>query len=766
MSSLLDTIGNTPLVDIKRLNPNPGVRILAKLEYFNPGGSIKDRIALAMIEAGEADGMLTRDKIVLEATSGNTGIGLAMVCAIKGYRILLAMSEAASIERQKILKALGAELLLTPAHLGTDGAIEEVYRLAREYPDKYFITDQFNNKANWLAHYSGTAEEIWNQTEGKVTQVVATLGTTGTVMGISKRLKEYNPAVQIIGVEPYLGHKIQGLKNMKEAYCPGIYDKSRLDRKINVEDDEAFDMARQLAGKEGLFVGMSSGAAMVVARQIAEEMNDGILVVIIPDSGERYLSTSLFAVKETSDLKFYNTMTRSKESFSPIQPGRVSIYSCGPTVNDRIDIGQARRFIMADLLRRYLEYKGDEVVHVMNITDLDDRTIQASEQAGMDLKPFTEKYINAFFEDIEAIGIKPATEYPRASEHVEDMVKLAGRLLEKGVAYEKLKSVYFDISRFPEYGKLSKLDLNKIRLGTTIDLDDYEKDNPRDFTLLKRTKLSELKRGIYVKTEWGNIRPGWHIECAAMAMKYLGESFDIHTSSRALIFPHHENEIAICESLTGKPLARYWLHSAQVLVEGKNVDVRGQQRLTVRKLLDRGYTGREIRFWFLSKHYRKPLYFSDEELQQARRTLSRLDECINRLQHLKDGHPYEEIDQLIYDLKQGFADAMDDDLNISGAFSTIFNLVKKVNKLIRDGCLDRSGAVSIIDALKKTDTVLHIFNFESDELTPELVALLKERADARRQKDWARADQIRDMLTEKGFIVKDTPGESVLRPIK
>ncbi len=766
MSSLLDTIGNTPLVDIIRLNPNPGVRILAKLEYFNPSGSIKDRIALSMIETGEADGTLTRDKIVLEATSGNTGIGLAMVCAVKGYRLLLAMSEAASIERQRILKAMGAELLLTPAHLGTDGAIEEVYRLAREYPDKYFITDQFNSKANWLAHYNGTAEEIWNQTGGKVTQVVATLGTTGTVMGISKRLKEYNPAVQIIGVEPYLGHKIQGLKNMKEAYCPGIYDKGRLDRKINVEDDEAFDMARQLAREEGLFVGMSSGAAMVVARQIAEEMNDGVLVVIIPDSGERYLSTSLFAVKEKSSLKFYNTMTRSKESFSPIQPGRVSIYSCGPTVNDRIDIGQARRFIMADLLRRYLEYRGNEVVHIMNITDLDDRTIQASEQAGMDLKPFTEKYINAFFEDIEAIGIKPATEYPRASEHLEDMVKLARRLLEKGVAYEKLKSVYFDISRFPGYGKLSKLDLNKIRLGTTIDLDDYEKDNPRDFTLLKRTKLSELKRGIYIKTEWGNIRPGWHIECAAMAMKYLGESFDIHTSSRALIFPHHENEIAICESLTGKPLARYWLHSAQVLVDGKNVDTRGQQRLTVRKLLDRGYTGREIRFWFLSKHYRKPLYCSDDELQQARHTLDRLDECINRLQHLKDGHPYGETDQFIYDLKQGFADAMDDDLNISEAFSTIFKFVRKVNKLVRDGRLDRSGAVSIIDALKKTDTVLHILNFAYDELTPELVALLNERADARRQKDWARADQIRDLLTEKGFIVKDTPSGSVLRPIK
>jgi cysteinyl-tRNA synthetase len=402
----------------------------------------------------------------------------------------------------------------------------------------------------------------------------------------------------------------------------------------------------------------------------------------------------------------------------------------------------------------------------MNITDLDDRTIQASEQAGMDLKPFTEKYIQAFFEDIEAIGIKPATEYPRASEHVDDMVSLARRLLGKGVAYEKLNSVYFDISRFAGYGKLSKLDLNKIKLGSTTDLDDYEKDNPRDFTLLKRTKLAELKRGIYTKTEWGNIRPGWHIECAAMAMKYLGESFDIHTSSRALIFPHHENEIAICESLTEKPLGRYWLHSAQVLAHGKNIDFAGRQRLTVRKLLDRGYTGRELRFWLLSNHYRKPLHFSDEELQQARHTLDRLDECINRLQHQKDGRPYQELDQLIYDLKQGFTNAMDDDLNISGAFSTIFKFVKKINKLIRDGFLDRSGINSIIDVFKKIDTVLHIFNFESQVLSAQLAALLQERTDARRQKAWARADQIRDLLKKKGFVVEDTPSGPVLRPIR
>lgn len=751
------------MVEIVRLNPNPRVRIMAKLEYFNPSGSIKDRIARSMIEQGEADGALTPDKIVLEATSGNTGIGLAMVCAVKGYRLLLAMSEAASIERRKIVKAMEAELLLTPAALGTDGAIEEVYRLAREHQDRYFITDQFNSDANWAAHYHGTAEEIWRQTKGKVNAVIATIGTTGTVMGISRRLKEYDPAIRIIGVEPYLGHGIQGLKNMKEAYCPGIYDKNRLDAKINVEDDEAFDMARQLARKEAVFVGMSSGAAMVVACQMARKMKEGLLVVICPDGGERYLSTPLFTVKQEASLKFYNTMARSKESFASIRPGHVSIYSCGPTVDDYINIGLARRFVVSDLLTRYLEYKGYEVTHVMNITDLDDRTISASHQAGMDLKSFTEKYIKAFLEDIKAIGIKPASQYPRASEHIKDMVDLVRRLLEKGVAYEKLKSVYFDISRFPNYGKLSRIDLNKIKLGSTTDLDDYEKDNPRDFTLLKRTKLSELKRGIYTKTEWGNIRPGWHIECAAMAMKYLGESFDIHTSNRGLIFPHHENEIAICESVTGKPMARYWLHSAQVLTGGKNVGSVEKNRVTVRGLMDEDYTGRELRFWFISNHYRKPLHFSYGKLQHARSTLSRLDQFIERLQQVRAGHTYPEIDRMLHDLKQGFADTMDDDLNISEAFSVIFKFIRKTNRLITDGLLDRSGSDLIIDVLKKIDAILQVFDFKTPELAPELTALLEERDRARSEKDWIRADQIRAILKNRGYRVKDTPHGPVLR---
>jgi len=229
--SILDAIGSTPLVKIEKLNPHRGVDILAKLEYLNPGGSIKDRPARAIIESAEKSGELTAAKTVIEATSGNTGIGLALVCALKGYRLLLAMSEAASVERQKILRARGAELLLTPGHMGTDGAIEEVYRLVREDPEKYFMADQYNNPANWQAHYDDMAPEIWQQSGQRVTMVVATMGTTGTLMGLSRRLREFNPEIEIVGVEPYLGHKIQGLKNMKEAYCPEIYDKKLLDRK-------------------------------------------------------------------------------------------------------------------------------------------------------------------------------------------------------------------------------------------------------------------------------------------------------------------------------------------------------------------------------------------------------------------------------------------------------------------------------------------------------------------------------------------------------
>jgi cysteinyl-tRNA synthetase len=292
--NVVEMIGNTPLVPIRELNPNPDVEIWAKLEGCNPGGSIKDRIALSMIEAAEAAGQLKPEMTILEATSGNTGIGLALVSAVKGYKLLLTMSEAVSVERRKILAAYGAEFLLTPGDLGTDGAIERAYDLADQHPDRYLLVDQYNNPANPLAHYNGTAPEIWEQTEGRVTHFVATLGTTGTVMGCSRRLKEFEPGIQVIAVEPHLGHKIQGLKSLKEAYVPGIFDKRLVDQKVNVADDDAFETARRIAKAEGMLVGMSSGAAVFEALELSKTLEQGTIVLILPDFGERYLSTGLF----------------------------------------------------------------------------------------------------------------------------------------------------------------------------------------------------------------------------------------------------------------------------------------------------------------------------------------------------------------------------------------------------------------------------------------------------------------------------------------
>jgi cysteinyl-tRNA synthetase len=754
MPSILDNIGHTPLVEIRRLNPNPRVTLLAKLEYFNPGGSVKDRIAKSMIEAGEASGALTHDKIVLEATSGNTGIGLALVCAVKGYRVLLTMSESASLERRKILRAMGAEIRLTPEHLGTDGAIEEAYRLAREHPNVYFMTDQFNNEANWRAHYDGTGPEIWEQTAGQINVLIATMGTTGTLMGTSRRLKEYNPQVHIVGVEPYLGHKIQGLKNMKESYRPEIYEKKRLDKKVNIDDEAAFEMTRRLAREEGIFAGMSAGAGMAVALQEVATMSGGVAVVLFPDGGERYLSTPLFTVHEEINLKFFNTLGRGKQPFVPLQPGRVSIYSCGPTVYDRIRIGECRRFVLADLVRRYLEYKKFAVTHIVNISDLNDKTIQGAEKADVPIASFTDKYVQAFMEDMEILGIKPATQYHKASEHVDDMVALTQRLVEKGFAYEKLRSVYFDISRFPGYGRFSGIDLDKIKLGSTVDLDEYEKDNPRDFTLFKRAKLSELKRGIYTKTEWGQVRPSWHIESVAIAMKYLGETFDIYTSSRDLIFPHHENEMALSGALTGSPLARYWILSELVLSGGKKAD-RDAAIPHIHDLLERGYSGRVIRYWLLSNHYRTPLNLSYEALDQSRRAIRRLDECTLSLHSLRDGVPYADLDQLLYDLKTGFADAMDDDLNVSSATAAIFQVVRKVNRLIMDKKLDQAGARRITDALKRVDSVLNICKFEHQPEDSEAQRLMAEREEARHKRDWQLADQLRERLEAMGVEVRD-----------
>lgn len=753
-SSLLDLIGHTPLVAVRRINPNPQVPILAKLEYLNPGGSVKDRAALSMIEAAERSGALTPGKIVVEATSGNTGIGLAMVCAIKGYKLLLTMSETASLERQKILRARGAEILLTPGHLGTDGAIEEAYRLAREHPDQYFLTDQFNNDANWQAHYHGTANEIWEQTQGRVTTIVATLGTSGTLMGLARRFQQLNPAVCIVGVEPYLGHKIQGLKNLKESYIPEIFEKERLGEKVNIEDDEAFETARRLAREEGLFVGMSSGAAMAVALRKAAAMTTGVIVVVLPDSGERYLSTPLFVEREKAGIALFNTLTRSKEIFTPQRSDRVTLYTNGPTAHAPLHVGDARRFVFADMVDRYLGFRGFTVLHVMNITDLDQRTFQGAAAAGMMPIDFAAGNIAAIEEDLACLGIRKAAHYPRASAHVDDMVEVVRELVAKGYAYEKLRSIYFDISRFDQYGQMSGIDLNKIKIGATVDLDEYEKDNPRDFTLLKRVKLADLKKGLYTKTPWGSVQPSWPLQCATLAMKYLGETCDIHIAGRELLFPLHENEIAIAGALNKKPLARFWLHCDRVLMDGKKVDDKGGG-LSVRRLLEQGWTGREIRFWLISSHYQKPVVFSRERLSYARRTLARLDGCVATLQQLERGAPYKEMDQLLYDLKNGFNTAMDDDLNISAASAVIFKVVKQLNRLLAREQIAHEQVPSVMGALQGVDEVLGIFHFPPTYDDPQVQSLMRQRTEARRARDWPLADRLREALERLGVTVRD-----------
>ncbi len=292
--NILQTIGNTPMVKINNLNNKKSVKIYAKLEGVNPGGSIKDRIALKMIESAEANGKLNKDKTIIEATSGNTGIALAMIGTIKGYKVEIVMSEAVSVERRKMIQAFGAKVTLTPGEKGTDGAIMEVRNLARKFPQKYYHIDQFSNVSNKAAHYETTAQEIWKQTNGELDYFVSAIGTSGTLMGVGAYLKKYNPRVKIVSAEPIKGHYIQGLKNMKEAVVPAIYEREKLDKIIMIDTEKAFTMTRKIIKKEGIFVGMSSGAAMLASLEVAKNINKGKIITIFPDRGEKYLSTNLF----------------------------------------------------------------------------------------------------------------------------------------------------------------------------------------------------------------------------------------------------------------------------------------------------------------------------------------------------------------------------------------------------------------------------------------------------------------------------------------
>ncbi|RJX29521.1 MAG: cysteine--tRNA ligase [Desulfarculus sp.] len=760
VDNILELVGDTPLVKINRLNHAPGVTVYAKLEFMNPGGSVKDRPALRMIEEAERSGELTRDKTVLEATSGNTGIGLAMVCAVKGYQMLFTMAESASLERRKILKAYGAEILLTPAHLSTDGAIEEAYRLAREEPERYFLVDQFNNPANWHAHFTaGTADEIWQATEGQVSLVVCTMGTTGTLMGATRRLHEICPGCQVVGVEPFQGHKIQGLKNMKESYPPGLFAPAEVDAIVNCDDDSAYEMARRLAREEGIFVGMSSGAAMKVALDQAAALPEGsVVVALLPDGGERYLSTPLFTSEKVPiPLRFYNTLSRRVEDLVPLRPGRVGIYACGPSLDGPPDLGLCRRMVFADLVRRYLSFRGYEVKLVVNIADIDDRTINQCLAENGKLAQFTARWEQAFFEDMAQLNVLPANHYPKASEHVSDMIQAARALLDKGLAYEKLKSIYFNISRFEKYGQLSGVDLAAIQCDKHTDYDYYEKDNPRDFTLFKRASLADLKAGIYWPTPWGNVRPGWHVECATMSAKHLGQPFDLHLASTDLIFPHGDNEIAVAQGLSGKPLANMWLHSEPVMVEGKKASRLAGNDVTLREILAQGHSPAAVRFWLLGQHYRRPLSYEPGQLLLAARTVERLNDFVARLRFMAPCAHAPDLDQYLYEVRSKVQQAMDNDLNVPTAMGHLFAFIRRINRLLNAQQMDASQTEKVLGFMESVERVLGVMDFQRQASEPEIEALLAKRAAARTSGDYALADRLRQALAAKGIQVIDSP---------
>ncbi len=758
--NVIEGIGHTPLVEMGRLNPNKKVTVLAKVESANPGGSIKDRTALFMIENAEKRGSLTRDKIILEATSGNTGIGLAMIAAVKGYKLCLIMPESASEERKKILKALGAELYFTPAGQGTDGAIEVAYKMLRENPDKYFGTDQFNNEDNIAAHYYGTAQEIWDQTEGRVTMVVATLGTSGTAMGISKRLKELNPQIRIIGVEPYLQHKIQGLKNMRESYRPGIFNKNMLDEKINIQDEDAFEMSRRIAREEGIFVGMSSGAAMFVGLQKAQLLEEGVIVVILPDGGERYLSTPLFDFKkEISTFNLYNSFTRQKTLFNPIKTDEVRMRTCGPTIHDTPHLGNYRRLIVSDVINRFLIYKGYQVKNVLDIVDFGDKSIRGSEKESMELAEYSKKYLQIFIEDTQFLNILQDNIYVKASDNVDAMLKIVEKLADKDYAYEKLHSVYYNIAKLTDYGMLSNIDLGKTRQAKSIDLDDYEKDSPADFALLKRSSLAELKRGIYYKTVWGNVRPSWHLECAAISQKYLGDTYDIHVSGADEIFPHCENVLAIHKAFSGHKGPNYWMNAELVMVDGRKMSRSLNNALSLSQLRQNGYSGSDVRFFLMGVHYRKPVNYSEAALQTAKNTVRKIQTFIRRLHAVdsQNGNGFAETDQLIYDLKHEFAAALDDDLNMAGALAALFGFIGKINAPLTGNIVNQKDALKILTALENINLVLGIMDFDVKIAHRKIEELISRRNEARKSRNWAEADSYRAQLADMGVDLLDTP---------
>ncbi|HEY0792393.1 MAG TPA: cysteine--tRNA ligase [Chthoniobacterales bacterium] len=463
-------------------------------------------------------------------------------------------------------------------------------------------------------------------------------------------------------------------------------------------------------------------------------------------------------------IQFYNTYSRELEPFVPLDPtGKgVKIYTCGPTVYSFAHIGNLRSFLFEDLLQRHLEARGYQVQRVMNLTDVDDKTIRDSRAAKLPLQEFTQQFVRAFFSDCEALRIKRADAYPAATEpaNIQRMVEMIDLLLRKDIAYQAEDgSVYFRINRFPDYGKLAHLNLDELRPSGRIQADDYEKESVGDFALWKA--WDEKDGSVGWDTPWGRGRPGWHIECSAMAMRLLGEEIDIHCGGVDNIFPHHEAEIAQSESCTGHKFVRYWLHGAHLLVDGQKMSKSLGNFYTLRDLLDQGYTGRQVRYALLRVNYRLPLNFTQDNLIEARQSLLRIDEWLQRLRDLAGSVAADS--EYAQDLAERFLQALDDDLNISAALAEVFEEVRTTNRSLDARGIAPGEAAAL---LREWDRINQVLQVQDDDvqIPAEVRGLLEIRARARHEKNWRESDALRDRIGSLGWMVKDTKeGQKVAR---
>ena len=451
-------------------------------------------------------------------------------------------------------------------------------------------------------------------------------------------------------------------------------------------------------------------------------------------------------------MKIFNTLTRQKEEFVPVQPGKAGIYACGPTVYNFIHIGNARPLCVFDVLRRYLEWRGMEVNFVQNFTDIDDKLIKKANEEGITVPEVAERYINEFWTDVKGMNIRPATTHPRATENINEIISLITALIERGYAYASGGDVYFRTLKFEEYGKLSHQPLEDLEAGARIDVTEV-KEHPMDFALWKGVKPGEP----FWPSPWGNGRPGWHIECSAMSQKYIGDTLDIHCGGQDLIFPHHENEIAQSECACGKPFANYWMHNGYINVDNRKMSKSLGNFFTVREVAEK-YGYEPIRYLMISSHYRSPINYSIDILEQSQNALDRLYTCrenlVFRLESAESGEQTANFDKF----KEEFITAMEDDLNTADAIAAIFNLAKEVNIML-GGTPSKEDCTAALNMFDELCGVLGlVYNIDkADNLDAEIEELIAQRTAARKAKDFAKADQIRDQLKEMGIVLEDTP---------